>query len=110
MNRLARIIEEMPLVDLKLLQKDLEAGNLDRLIRRRLETLEQRKTCPTCGSELLPEDQKFALEFGPRGLRQKAYFDEYDCMQYFLEKLEAEGKRQSGTSVSSSPSTSGDEE
>ena len=88
MNKLVKIIGELGIEDLKLLQKDLQAGNIDRLIRTRLEQLEQCKTCPTCGRELSPEQQKFAIEFGPRDLRQKAYFDEYDCLDYFLKEIQ----------------------
>lgn len=87
MNRLAKLIAEMDLEDLKLLQKDMEAGNLDKLIRQRIEDIKPKKQCPTCGTELSTAEQKFSLEFGPPDLRQKAYFDEYDCMEYFLQKL-----------------------
>jgi hypothetical protein len=87
MNKLARIISELSADELKLIHKDLQAGNIERLIRARLEQLETRKTCPTCGRELVADEQKFAMEFGPRDLRQKAYFDEYDCLDYFLQQL-----------------------
>ncbi len=85
MNKLAAIIEELGVQDLQLLRKDVEAGNLLRVIDQRLQKLQTAKTCPTCGSELLAADIRFAFEFGPTDLRQKAYFDEYDCLQYFLE-------------------------
>lgn len=85
MNRLARIIAEMGLEDLRLIKKDLEEGNIQRLIEMRMQQLSQHKTCPVCGSELAKNGQKYALEFGPADLRQKAYFDEYDCLTYFLE-------------------------
>lgn len=84
MNRLARLIEELSLTDLKLIQKDLQAGNVDRLITRRLAHLEERKICATCGRELAPSEQKYSIEFGPRDLRQKAWFDELDCLDHFL--------------------------
>lgn len=87
MNRLAKIIDEMTKEDLLLLQKDLEAGNITKLIKQRIDGLEERKQCPTCGAELTKAEQKFSLEFGPRDLRQRAYFDEYDCLDYFLQKL-----------------------
>lgn len=87
MNRLVKIIGEMSREDLMLLQKDLDAGNLHKLIQRRLGEMEPTKSCPVCGSELTKNEQKYTLEFGPAGLRQRAYFDEYDCLQYFLKKL-----------------------
>jgi hypothetical protein len=84
MNRLARFIEELPLQDLRLIKKDLEAGNIDRLVARRLAQLDERKICATCGRELSAGEQKYAIEFGPRDLRQKAWFDELDCLDHFL--------------------------
>lgn len=90
MNRLARLIQEMNKEDLLLLQRDLQEGNLAKLIKIRLDQLEERKQCPTCGEELTRSMQKFSLEFGPKDLRQKAYFDEYDCLRYFLAKLAPE--------------------
>ena len=94
MNRLAKLIETLSLTDLRLIQKDLEAGNIERLVNRRIEELDAAKVCPTCGSELNKVDQKFTIEFGPPGLRQRAYFDELDCLDYFVEKLAAQNARQ----------------
>ena len=88
MNKLAQIIDQLTRHELELIKKDLEAGNIERLINKRLEELEQKKTCPTCGTELMTLEQKYAIEFGPRGLRQKAYFDELDCLDYFLRALQ----------------------
>jgi hypothetical protein len=85
MNRLVKLIAEMSTEDLKLIKRDLEEGTLHRLVQVRLNELEQRKQCPVCGRELSKGDQKFALEFGPADLRQRAHFDEYDCMIYFIE-------------------------
>ena len=95
MNRLAALIASLPLEDVRLIQKDLEAGNIERLINRRIEELDVRKSCPTCGSELSRAEQKFSIEFGPTGLRQRAYFDELDCLDYFVKKLLDKGARDS---------------
>lgn len=84
MNRLAHIISQLGPADLKLIKKDVEEGNLQRLIDARIQELSTTKTCPVCGRELRKAAQKYALEFGPDGLRQKAYFDEYDCVTFFL--------------------------
>ena len=89
MNKLARIIEELSAQDLALIQKDLQAGTIHKLVETRLKLLQHRKQCPTCGAEFLANEQKFAIEFGPADLRQKAYFDEYDCLQYFLDNLQS---------------------
>jgi hypothetical protein len=91
-NRLARLIEELPPEDLALVLKDLESGTLARLARQRLDYLDRlaaRRTCPTCGRELAPGEQKYAIEFGPVGLRQKAWFDELDCLDHFLDRRRA---------------------
>src|SRR5262245_31815924 len=84
MNRLARLIDELSLIDLKLIEQDLKAGNIDRLVARRIAQLDEHKTCPTCGRELGANERKYALEFGPADLRQKAWFDEMDCLDHFL--------------------------
>jgi hypothetical protein len=88
MNRLAQIIATMPLEDLKLLKRDLEEGNLHRLIEARMDRLtsgRDSRVCPVCGASLQPGEQRFVLEFGPSDLRQRASFDEQDCLTYFLE-------------------------
>lgn len=95
MNRLARLIETLSLHDLELIRKDLEAGNVHRLVERRIHELDEPKTCPTCGEQLTKSQRKYAIEFGPEALRQKAYFDELDCLDYFLKRLHSEAQRQS---------------
>ena len=85
MNKLAHIISELSAADLMLLKKDLDAGNLHALIAKRFAELRKKHTCPTCGRDLDAGEIRFTIEFGPADLRQKASFDEYDCLQYFLE-------------------------
>ena len=71
--------------DLVLLRKDLEAGHLHELIRRRLEEETGGPTvCPTCGTSVGPQEG-FLLRFGPSDLRQQARFDAVDCIKYFLD-------------------------
>lgn len=96
MNRLAALIEQLDAADLLLIQKDLQAGTIDRLVSRRLATLERHKTCATCGRDLEPGEQKYAIEFGPRDLRQKAWFDELDCLEHFLERQRSRTQRPHG--------------
>ena len=85
MNKLAKIIEKLPYHDLVNLQKDLRAGNLDRLINKRLDEIKPTKAgyCPVCNAEINP-DENLTLIFGPATLRQKASFDGTDCHIYFL--------------------------
>lgn len=93
MNRLAHLIGTLGKDELSLIQKDLVAGTIDRLVQQRLHELQPTKTCPTCGNELSITQQKFSLEFGPQGLRQRATFDELDCLTYFIEKLKPSTER-----------------
>ena len=88
MNKLAKIIQGMPHTDLLALQKDLKAGNLDRLINKRLDEISPTKArfCPVCNNDVDP-DENLTLVFGPPQLRQKASFDAPDCLIYFLDQL-----------------------
>ncbi|MGE0793038.1 MAG: hypothetical protein AB7V77_02545 [Candidatus Woesearchaeota archaeon] len=87
MNKLVKLIENMPLEDLKLLKKDLDAGNINKLIHTRLESQIKNETgnCPVCGA-IIKKNESFVLEFG-KEIRKRAYFDELDCLNYFLGRL-----------------------
>ena len=87
MNRLAALIDSLSLADALLIQKDLEAGNITRLLRQKIASYEEKKVCPTCGRDMSKSNAKYAIEFGPIGLRQKAHFDELDCLNYFVHLL-----------------------
>ena len=91
MNKLARLIEGMPHSDLIKLQKDLKAGNLDRLINQRLDDISPTKArfCPVCSADINGNDNR-TLVFGPAELRQKASFDGPDCLIYFLDQIKRE--------------------
>ena len=88
MNKLVRLIDTMPHSDLIKLQKDLKAGNLDRLITKRLDDISPTKArfCPICNADI-NGDENLTLIFGPAALRQKASFDGPDCLIYFLDQL-----------------------
>lgn len=88
MNKLAKIIQEMPYEDLLNLKKDLQAGNLDKLITRRIDDISPtvRGFCPVCSAEI-KKNENLTLVFGPADFRQKASFDGPDCLIYFLDKL-----------------------
>jgi len=94
MNRLAKLIEGLDESDLRLIKKDLEAGNIERLINTKLTEIKQtdfNKVCPVCQTPL--EEEGFTLVFGPKGLRKKASFCAQDCLEYFLNKIKQEKKR-----------------
>jgi hypothetical protein len=88
MNRLIQIINDLPIEDLRLLKKDVECGNMERLINKKITSNENRGSniCPVC-HEKVDADTDKVLIFGPQGLRKKAVFCAYDCMGYFLKKL-----------------------
>lgn len=87
MNRLANIIQGLNAQDLALIEQDLKAGNIERLIAQRRKYLSKSNetVCPVCGAKT-HKDRGFALEFGPQDLRQQAVFDAPDCLRYFLEE------------------------
>jgi hypothetical protein len=86
-NKLADLIKKLSPEDLALLKKDLEQGNISRLISDRMAELEMpQKVCPICNSPL-EDDAPYVLYFGS-GIRKKARFDGTDCLKFFIEELE----------------------
>jgi hypothetical protein len=93
MNRLAKIIDGLDKEDLVKIKRDLIAGNIDRLIEKKLRTHDEfnlsEKQCPVCGGDI--DDGAFILEFGEAYLRRRAFFDAADCLEYFVQtKLKKE--------------------
>jgi len=88
MNKLAKLIDELSLEDVKLIKKDLDAGNVKKLIDEKLnkEKLAETCTCPVCGM-IVRRDKGIYLEFG-KEIRKRAVFDGVDCVRYFLDRLE----------------------
>lgn len=87
MNRLAKIIQGLGEREIDLIQKDLDAGNIERLIaqRRKQLSIPRETNCPVCGQEVGTQEH-LSLEFGPSDLRQRAVFDGPDCLSYFVEE------------------------
>ena len=86
MNKLAEIISGLSTEELKLIKKDLDEGNIHRIVHRKLNKEENKAfICPVCGLEV---DKKtgFVLEFG-KEIRRRAIFDELDCLNYFLSRM-----------------------
>ena len=93
MNRLAKLIESLDQEEIKLIKKDLETGNIDKLISKKLEQVREtdmNKVCPVCQSNI--EEDNLTLVFGPKGLRKKASFCAIDCLEYFLNKIKEDRK------------------
>jgi len=86
MNRLAALIRSLPEEDLLLIKRDLEEGNLGRLVQERMAELElPQHVCPVCNTPL-EDDAPYFLFFGT-GVRKKARFDALDCLESFLNDL-----------------------
>lgn len=84
MNRLAELIRKLPAEDVLLIKKDLEEGNLSRLITERMAELElPQRVCPVCNTPL-NDDAPYVLYFGT-GVRKKARFDGLDCLKSFID-------------------------
>jgi hypothetical protein len=87
MNELSKLVKNLKYDDLVLLKKDLDEGNLNKLINSRLkdEKKEELSTCPVCGM-VVRRDKGLYLEFGNE-IRKRAIFDGVDCLDYFLKTL-----------------------
>lgn len=83
MNRLAKLIQSLPANDVQLIKKDLDEGNIAKVIQERLSELEvPQKVCPVCSAPL-NDEAPYVLYFGT-GIRKKARFDGKDCLLFFL--------------------------
>jgi len=94
MNKLAKLIENLSEEDLRLIKKDLEAGNIERLINKKLQEKREEdfnKVCPVCQTPV--GEENLTLIFGPKGLRKKASFCALDCLEYFLNKIKEEKEK-----------------
>jgi hypothetical protein len=88
MNKLAELIRNLPPEDVLLIKKDLEEGNLYRIIADRLAELElPQKVCPVCNAPL-DDNAPYVLYFG-NGIRKKARFDALDCLEFFIDDLKS---------------------
>ncbi|MFH1506169.1 MAG: hypothetical protein ABIE94_04260 [archaeon] len=88
MNKLNKIIEKMNEEDLLRIQKDLEAGNVHRVVKKKLDEMvvvKFNKVCPICNSPI--DEENFTLFFGPKDFRKKASFCAFDCLEYFISQL-----------------------
>lgn len=88
MNKLAKIIKELSLDDVMLIKKDLDKGNIDRIIDQRVKEINANKItlCPVCSAPV-KEGEGWHLQFGSSDLRKKATFDGPDCLAYFLNRI-----------------------
>lgn len=86
MNKLSEIIGNLSLNELNLIKQDLDEGNIHKLINKRLKREDDKiSICPVCGAEI-DKNTAFILEFG-KEIRKRAFFDELDCLNYFIRQL-----------------------
>lgn len=96
MNKLAKIISELGYDELRLLQKDVLEGNMEKLINTRLKDFQDKEAtvCPVCGTHIVdPENSTLTLFFGPKDFRRKATFDATDCLEYFIQHIKNISKK-----------------
>ncbi len=87
MNKLSKIINELGQDELMLIKKELDDGNLARIVTQKIRELREanlNKVCPVCQSPT--DEDSITLIFGPRGLKKKASFCAVDCLEYFLKR------------------------
>ena len=96
MNKLSKIISDLNEEELLMIKRDLVAGNVDRLVEKKLESLKTHKfsdkQCPVCGGKI--SSDSLVLEFGKPYIRRRAFFDGVDCLEYFIStqiKKESDG-------------------
>lgn len=88
MNRLGSIIDTLGYEELKNIEKDLNEGNIERLIKEKLLQFEKgRKICPVCYRTINEGDEHFTLIFGPDDFKKKASFCGVDCLEFFISKI-----------------------
>ena len=90
MNKLSKMIFEMEYEDLKLIKKDLDEGNISRIIEQKIKEKEQKKEiiCPVCHNSFQDaDDNTFTLTFGEKSFRRKATFCATDCLEYFISHI-----------------------
>ncbi|MBR9701114.1 hypothetical protein GOV11_04580 [Candidatus Woesearchaeota archaeon] len=87
MNRLAELIRSLPAKDIELIKRDVEEGNLQKVLNDRIAELDiPQKVCPVCHTDV-SDNAPFVLYFGT-SIRQKARFDAIDCLQFFLKDMQ----------------------
>lgn len=88
MNKLAKMIDDLDEEELRLIKKDLEQGNIERLINNKLQEKNEadfNKVCPVCQAPI--KEESVSLIFGPKELRKKASFCALDCLEYFINQI-----------------------
>ncbi|NIA04152.1 MAG: hypothetical protein GWP09_02260 [Nitrospiraceae bacterium] len=85
------IIKKMNIDELKKLYEELKEDKIhvETILKNKIEETEKenQKICAVCGRKISEVKEPFVLYFGPRDLRQKAYFCGVDCLEYFLKNM-----------------------
>jgi DNA repair exonuclease SbcCD ATPase subunit len=97
MNRLAALIRSLPEEELILIKRDIDEGNLSRVVQERLAELDvPQHICPVCNTPL-EDDAPYLLYFGNL-VRKKARFDAKDCLRTFLDEMDEKKERKKADS------------
>jgi len=93
MNELINVINNLSYEELKNIEKDLNQGNIERLIKEKLLHFEKgRRICPICYRTINEGDEHFTLIFGPNDFKKKASFCGVDCLEFFISKIKEVGE------------------
>lgn len=95
MNKLSKIIIDMDEAELRQVKQDIEEGNIQRLVNQTLAARQEdnpNKVCPVCHAPIT--DTAETLVFGPAGLRKKASFCAFDCLEFFITRLKEQKNMQ----------------
>jgi hypothetical protein len=83
MDRFSKFAEGLAPEEIVQLRSFIKQGDAVKMLNHFLDVLGGSKVCPTCESPV-DETKDILIHFGPEGLRQKASFCGYDCLEYFL--------------------------
>ena len=92
MNKLTSIIKSLSYEEIKALERDLNEGNIEKLIKDRLLQFEKgKRICPVCYKTIEEGDEHYTLTFGPKDFKKKATFCGVDCLEFFISKVKGLG-------------------
>ncbi|MFW6025261.1 MAG: hypothetical protein ACOCRX_02855 [Candidatus Woesearchaeota archaeon] len=97
LNKLKNFIEHLDLYELQRLKNLIlsKSGKVTDLIDREIKKYEFEKSsyCAVCGTKIEKKDYNYTLIFGPEDFKKKASFCEKDCMEYFMNHIKNNKRR-----------------
>ena len=91
MHKIRDFVNNLNKDELEHLDRSLQSGVLSKIVEKKMKEVNSGlRICPVCSSDVGKE--AYVLIFGPQGLRKKAAFCAYDCLEYFISYLKKEKK------------------